>query len=938
MKKRQLFTKTAAVGMAVTMSVSLCACSGGALDSEKEKKAEGMDYQVTEENEVENVTMNNQPESSYWFPEQLLEWEPEKDEDLEYNVSHEPLAKRVDKEKLETVNKTQNKDTRVMAISIMNSSTSGNAPHGLNSVDCNAFTYWQYVDELVYWGGSSGEGLIVPPSPDVTDLGHKNGVPVIGTVFFPQDVAGGKMEWLDTFLTEKEDGSFPVADKLIQVAETYGFDGWFINQETEGAEERPLNREDAVRMQKFIQYFKKQAPEMRLVYYDSMTSEGKMDWQNALTDKNAMFMMDEEGNAVADEMFLNFWWSEEELAEKDLLKASREKAEELGISPYDLYAGIDVQAEGYLTPARWDLFESGENTTNTSLGLYCPSWAYYSAATPDEFRQKEDALWVNGEGNPSAEIEYSSEEQWRGISAYAVEKSALTALPFVTNFSTGNGYSFFREGEQISKMDWNNRSVGDVLPTYRWMIENEGENSLKADFDVSQAWYGGNSLKLYGNMEKDKASRIQMYSADLPVEENTVFTTVAKSGTESELNAVLTFDDGSEEILKGDKKISDNWTEVTYDLSQFAGKKIRTISYDITAMEADDQYALNLGNISIYNEGDFQEAGEVTDVTVDDYEFDEDAMYTGVRLSWESSTDAPYYEIYRVNKDKTCSFLGLSNTKCFYVNTLTRTDDTNKSEFKVVPVNEQGQQGKGASVKMDWPDNSLPKAGLTASQTLVGTGSTVTFTSACSENTEEVSWSVPGSDKETAEGESVTAVFEKEGTYEVSATAKNESGEDTRSISVVVTSDLQKDEELTLISQGKDTQATSFTNENEAPQFAVDGDTAKKWCATGTAPHEIIIDLGQEMAVSQVAIAHAEAGGEGADMNTKSYEISVSTDNTEYTPVAKNTKNAEANTVDAFTPVNARYVKVSVVKPTQGSDTAARIYEIQVYGTETKLK
>lgn len=184
----------------------------------------------------------------------------------------------------------------------------------------------------------------------------------------------------------------PVADKLIQVAETYGFDGWFINQETEGAEERTLTRDDTVKMQEFIKYFKKQASEMRLVYYDSMTSEGKMDWQNALTDKNTMFMTDEEGNAVADEMFLNFWWTEDELADKDLLKASGEKAEELGISPYDLYAGVDVQAEGYLTPVRWNLFESGENTTNTSLGLYCPSWAYYSAATPDEFRQKEDAL------------------------------------------------------------------------------------------------------------------------------------------------------------------------------------------------------------------------------------------------------------------------------------------------------------------------------------------------------------------------------------------------------------------------------------------------------------------------------------------------------------------------------------------------------------------
>lgn len=41
------------------------------------------------------------------------------------------------------------------------------------------------------------------------------------------------MEWLDTFLSQEKDGSFPLADKLIEVAKIYGFDGWFINQETE---------------------------------------------------------------------------------------------------------------------------------------------------------------------------------------------------------------------------------------------------------------------------------------------------------------------------------------------------------------------------------------------------------------------------------------------------------------------------------------------------------------------------------------------------------------------------------------------------------------------------------------------------------------------------------------------------------------------------------
>ena len=104
-----------------------------------------------------------------------------------------------------------------MAISIMNSSTSGNSPHGLNKAEANTFSYWQYVDTLVYWGGSSGEGLIVAPSPDVVDAGHKNGVRVIGTVFMPMTAHGGKMEWLEDLLTKADDGSYPVADKRGRV-------------------------------------------------------------------------------------------------------------------------------------------------------------------------------------------------------------------------------------------------------------------------------------------------------------------------------------------------------------------------------------------------------------------------------------------------------------------------------------------------------------------------------------------------------------------------------------------------------------------------------------------------------------------------------------------------------------------------------------------------
>lgn len=56
------------------------------------------------------------------------------------------------------------------------------------------------------------------------------------------------------------------------------------------------------------------------MWYDSMTSEGKMDWQNALTDKNKAYMVDADMKPLSDSMFLNFWWSTDELAKDELLK------------------------------------------------------------------------------------------------------------------------------------------------------------------------------------------------------------------------------------------------------------------------------------------------------------------------------------------------------------------------------------------------------------------------------------------------------------------------------------------------------------------------------------------------------------------------------------------------------------------------------------------
>lgn len=889
-------------------------------------------WQITEEANPD-IKMENQPISSFWFPEQLLEWNAEDDKDFAYNVSTVPLAKRVESEKLTPVNDNQNKDTKVVSISIMNGSTSGNPSHGTNKFDANTFTYWQYVDTLVYWGGSSGEGLIVPPSPDVTDAAHRNGVPVLGTIFFPMAEHGGKLEWLEQFLQKDEAGNFPMTDKLIEVTQLYGFDGWFINQETQGTQEQPLKPKHAKLMQQFIKQLKEKAnDDITIMWYDSMTKKGKMDWQNALTDKNSYFLLDNKGNPVADSMFLNFWWTNDSLADKQLIKSSKEKANSIGINPYDLYAGVDVQSNGILTPIRWDLFEDGKGKTNTSLGLYCPSWTYFSTSMMDEFERNENALWVNPKGNPSISSSATGTE-WRGISNYAIEKTPISQLPFVTNFSTGNGYNFFIDGEKVSEMDWNNRSVTDILPTYRYIIENSDGNSLNANLNFADAYYGGNSIKFRGNMLKDASSTIKLYSCDLTIDEDIIFTTAVKSTVSTSINAVLTLDDNSIQKIEGDKKVDKDWTIVSFSLKDLVGKNIRDISYEITPSEDANGYEFCLGNMTLTKE-EFNKDVAISEVKVDETMFDDDNIYAGVRLSYlVSSEEIPeHYEIYRINDDNSRSLLGTTTNNCFFVNGLMRNENSLKTTFEVIPVNKNQVRGTGSTASIDWPDNSLPKSDFTASHTIIAPNESITFESLCSLNTTGFKWTFEGADQTESTDETPTVTYSQEGTYSVTLTATNEKGEDTKEVTGLITVTNDASEGLENLALNKPTQATAYVNENEAPQFAVDGTPDKKWCATGTPPHEITIDLEEEKLISEVKILHAEAGGESPDMNTQKYTISVSTDGNAFTEVLTIKKNSKGETLDTFPAVKAKYVKLSVEKPTQGSDSAARIYEIEVYG------
>lgn len=740
-----------------------------------------------------------------------------------------------------------------------------------------------------------------------------------------------------------------MVDKLIEVCKVIGFDGWFINEETgltvgenefidqketakEGAK---INKKHAELLQEFIKEFKeKSQDELEIMWYDSLTKNGEMDWQNALTDKNDYFLIDENGEKVSDSMFLNFWWTNKKLAEKQLLKSSNKKAEELGINPYDLYAGIDLQADGTATPIRWDLFEDENKVPYTSLGLYCPSWTYYSSNNIDEFHSKENRLWVNDLGDPSKATEATGTE-FRGISTYAVEKTVVNSLPFNTNFNMGNGYNFFIDGEKVSSRDWNNRSLADVMPTYRWVIDNERSNTIEASIDYSNAYYGGNSIKLSGKLNQGESSLIKLFSTDLTLEKGSKFKTTAYSDSEISLNLVLDFKDGSTAEIEGKTKGDGQWTTIEYDISDFVGKSIKNISYKLSSEETIDNLKLNLGSIQITGSEKMKKV-DVNSVTVDDVSFEEENMYVGVRLSFEPSNteDLSHYEIYKINEDDTRSFLGATPNNKYFINALERDENSNTTTFEVVAVNKDMSVGKASTVKMDWPDNSIPKANFTASKTLVAPGEEVTFENLSSKVSEDFEWTFEGANIESSNEKAPKVKYDKEGTYTVELKAKNSSGEDIKTIEKYITVSNEAKDNFKNISLNKAAEASSYVNPNETPALAFDGKLDTKWCAVGTPPHNITVDLGKVATISEVRMAHAEAGNESPDMNTSDYTIEVSEDGKAYTEVATIKKNSKANTIDTFKAVKARYVRINTTKPTQGSDSAVRIYEIEVYGID----
>ncbi|MFV0126290.1 endo-beta-N-acetylglucosaminidase [Streptomyces sp. HMX112] len=439
-----------------------------------------------------------QPYAHYWFPDSfpegrepdpgavwssLKEWRAEDDADLPFNTSVVPLA--TDRFTPAPANPTARPGQARVSALVSFGGTARNPSQGAAEADFYALTHWAYLEELVFWGGSSGEGIILAPNAPVVDAAHRNGVRVLGNVFLPPVAYGGSLRWTRELVQRDAFGRFPLAAKLVEVARAHGFDGWFLNGETDADGDRAL----AAQFEEFVRVLRASAPDLSITWYDAFNSEGRVGWQGALNDRNAAFFRS------SGTMFVDFRWSPARLAE------SAAYARAMGRSPYELWAGVDVEANGWNTREDWDAIVPATRDHVMSVGLYRPEWTLHSLSgadrTPARFHARDDQFWTGELTDPAAP---SGPGAWRPAAQYTADRSTVTSLPFATSFNTGHGLGWYEEGRRTGDGEWNHLGLQDLLPSRRWTLRTEGAAVPRpaVGFAFDTAWRGGSSLLLSG--------------------------------------------------------------------------------------------------------------------------------------------------------------------------------------------------------------------------------------------------------------------------------------------------------------------------------------------------------------------------------------------------------------------------------------------------------
>lgn len=388
--------------------------------------------------------------------------------------------------------------------------------------DGDNFNLWSYIDSQ---GGWSLPWVRVPGA--YSDVTHRNGVANSGGLLFFDSWGGDNTESNNVvnMLVERQNGNFKWVEKFVKYLRYYGLDGIGFNPE--GTVPNAGDLQDF-----FIacrEYAESIGWQFHVYWYNSNNNAGRMDLNNShdFNQYNEKWTW-KNNKQVVDMNMLNYDWS-------GYAPASVRYAKQVGLNPYTLYAGWDIQGN-WLGRGRWTALRDnelsiafwGNHTTNM---IYQNSSEFGSGdeAVQACYLEKQEQVFSGGNRNPAKRpaikdgISSSSEaamNEFHGIAEYLPARSVLQELPFVTRFGLGNGKTFRNEGKVTFGNKWFNVGVQDYLPTWRWWITDDSNNvpedGIECGFTYEDAWYAGSALHMSG---ATKVSNVRLFKTNFNVSE-----------------------------------------------------------------------------------------------------------------------------------------------------------------------------------------------------------------------------------------------------------------------------------------------------------------------------------------------------------------------------------------------------------------------------------
>ncbi|KAJ9160380.1 hypothetical protein P3X46_025787 [Hevea brasiliensis] len=344
---------------------------------------------------------------------------------------------------------------------------------GGSNPEAYAIWHWYLIDVFVYFS----HYLVTLPPPCWTNTAHRHGVKVLGTFI---------TEWDDgrricDKLLETEESARMYAERLAELAVALGFDGWLINMEINLEVEQIPNLKEFV--SHLTQTMHSSLPGSLVIWYDAITIDGKLEWQDQLSQKNKPFF------DLCDGIFVNYTWK------RNYPELSAAVA---GARKFDVYMGIDVFGRNTYGGGQWNTNVALEvlKNDNMSAAIFAPGWLYETKEAPD-FRTAQNRWWG------------LVERSW------GVVKSYPNSLPFYSNFDQGHGYHISVEGGQVSSAPWNNISSQGIQPFLEYK-DNPTTDSIQVLVDFKEASYrGGVNITFKGTLKDNNDFTARLFKGKL---------------------------------------------------------------------------------------------------------------------------------------------------------------------------------------------------------------------------------------------------------------------------------------------------------------------------------------------------------------------------------------------------------------------------------------